>query len=405
MPQQITELLAEIARHGQTLEPDLNSGKIGSEDARDALLDATRKLQILVTGPRRWLMGSIMNSHDGLSTLRAVSHFKIAQAIPVEGSIPIADLAAVIKLPEQPLMRILRQLIPQMLFTEPKKGHFGHSIVSVEIARDPLLQAWVSHNVDELYVSGTKFVEMMEKWGDSGEPTETAFNLAYDTNDTFWEYLAKHPEVGARFGATMKAQAADSIADSPSLEGIIPWNDLGKATVVDLGGSIGHLGIALATHYASLDVIIQDLPELTAEANANIPEELKSRVQFMPHSFFDPQPVHGARIYVMRQVLHDWSDKYSLKILRNLISVMDPRSSRILILDSVLPEPNTISGTQEQWNRSMDHQMYMILRAHERSRDMWEALVAEADERLKIVGIRKLPNSNLSVVEVAFATS
>jgi hypothetical protein len=43
---------------------------------------------------------------------------------------------------------------------------------------------------------------------------------------------------------------------------------------------------------------------MIAGAEAGIPEELRSRVSFMPYDFFTPQPVCGADVYFFRWIFH-----------------------------------------------------------------------------------------------------
>ena len=54
------------------------------------------------------------------------------------------------------------------------------------------------------------------------------------------------------------------------------------------------------------------------------------------HDFFTPQPIKDADVYLLRMVLHDWSDKYCLRILRHIRASAGP-SSRIMIVDNLIP--------------------------------------------------------------------
>ena len=56
--------------------------------------------------------------------------------------------------------------------------------------------------------------------------------------------------------------------------------------------------------------------------------------------FFQPQK-ESADIFFLRWIFHNWSNKYSLQILRNLIPAMKP-GTKIIINDFLLPEPNTL---------------------------------------------------------------
>ena len=127
------------------------------------------------------------------------------------------------------------------------------------------------------------------------------------------------------------------------LQNSYPWAALGNgnALVVDVGGSQGHISIALAQAFPNLSFIVQDRPETIAGAESKIPSEVADRVKFMPHDFFTEQPVAGADVYLLRWIFHNWPDTYCIKILQKLIPALKP-GAKILINDSLVPEPGTL---------------------------------------------------------------
>lgn len=125
------------------------------------------------------------------------------------------------------------------------------------------------------------------------------------------------------------------------------WAAIGKGTVVDVGGSDGVFGIAIAQRFPDLHCIVQDRPDVIAESAKKIPNELVDRVTFMAHDFFTTQPIKNADVYLFRWIFHDWSDKYSINILRALIPALK-YDARILIHEYVLPKPGTLSLYQER---------------------------------------------------------
>lgn len=86
---------------------------------------------------------------------------------------------------------------------------------------------------------------------------------------------------------------------------------------------------------------------MVVDAEANIPSDVSSRVKFMGHDFFTEQPVKDADVYLFRWIFHNWSDEYSIKILRSLIPALKT-GARILVNDNVLPEPNAIDPWDEK---------------------------------------------------------
>jgi len=124
------------------------------------------------------------------------------------------------------------------------------------------------------------------------------------------------------------------------------WQSLGNGTVVDIGGSRGHIGIALAKHFPSLNVIVQDLEMTVKGAEIEILAELEGRVSFQAHSFFDEQKV-VADAYFLRWIFHNWSDKYCIKILHALVPILRP-GARIIINEICVPDPGTTALWREK---------------------------------------------------------
>jgi chemotaxis methyl-accepting protein methylase len=103
-----------------------------------------------------------------------------------------------------------------------------------------------------------------------------------------------------------------------------------------VGGSKGALAIALAKEYPSLKLVVQDLPGVVAGIENSLPAELKKKIKFVAHDFFSPQPIE-ADLYLLRHILHDWPDKYCIRILRQLVGKMKPES-RVIVNDAIMSE-------------------------------------------------------------------
>jgi chemotaxis methyl-accepting protein methylase len=70
-----------------------------------------------------------------------------------------------------------------------------------------------------------------------------------------------------------------------------------------------------------LECIIEDSHE-KFNNSATILPALKGQLDFKPHGFFTEQPVKNADVYFLRSILHNWSDKYAIEILTNLIPAL-----------------------------------------------------------------------------------
>lgn len=109
------------------------------------------------------------------------------------------------------------------------------------------------------------------------------------------------------------------------------------AIVVDVGGGHGAVPKALAPATKNIRFVVQDFEDEVAYGRKILPEDLKGRVEFMQHDSFTEQPVKGASVYFMRWILHDWSDKYAIRILKALAPAMK-FGSRVVLAEWLLKD-------------------------------------------------------------------
>lgn len=170
-----------------------------------------------------------------------------------------------------------------------------------------------------------------------------------------------------------------------------------------MGGSSGASAIKLATTFPHLNFVVQDMAANTdrgRDATSAMPLEIASRLTFQAHDFTQPQPVRGAAVYLLRMILHDWPDVEAITIIQQLVAAMTPGSSRLLIMDTVLPVPGSVPVSVERIMRVRDMTMMEIFNSKERELEDWRFLLAAADNRLKLVNVVQPFGSDMSVLEV-----
>lgn len=80
-------------------------------------------------------------------------------------------------------------------------------------------------------------------------------------------------------------------------------------------------------------------------------------------------------------------------------------SSRLLIMDMVLPKPSSGSSIHEAALRQKDLMMIGTFNAKEREEEEWRALLKKADPRLMLRMIKRPAGSELSVIDVSLGHS
>ena len=81
----------------------------------------------------------------------------------------------------------------------------------------------------------------------------------------------------------------------------------------------------------------------------------------------------GARVYYLRNILHDWSDTECIRILRPIHLAMDPTYSKLLIDQWVVPAQGATSFMTHQ-----DFNMMAVYAGMERTEEQWRGLLRQA---------------------------
>ncbi|KAF3058615.1 6-hydroxytryprostatin B O-methyltransferase [Daldinia childiae] len=364
-------------------------------EAQNAVIDAAAELYDLMLDPL-----TLVYKHSGgyqLTGIQVIGRYEIAKMVPAGGQISYGEIAKQTSLSEHIFRRLLRHAMTLRFFCEPQPGMVAHTKASKLLSR-PDINSFMSFSPEIGWPSALRLLDALEKWPESQEPNETAFSLANNNEGSLYEVFARYPEKALRFAAGMSTFAVlPSFGLSSAIDGY-DWAALGRARVVDIGGSQGSLAVALAKRFPDLSFVVQDMPEVVEGAGATLPSELRGRISFMAHDFFKPQTVR-ADAYLLRTILHNWSDKYCFLILHALVPALK-HGTKILINEICLSTPGAIPAHLERDIRSHDLGMRALFNSQERDLQEWKDLLAAADRRFVFQGISQVPRSALAVIEV-----
>ena len=139
-----------------------------------------------------------------------------------------------------------------------------------------------------------------------------------------------------------------------------------------------------AQEYPSLDFIVQDLSEQMLSQAGD--EDVSGRVTFQRHNFFEPQPVHDASAFLLRQCLHNYNDLDAIKITRAVVPALEKCApgTPLLLNEVILQESGATARHIEHHLRQVDVTMMVVLGAKQRSRGEFEKLLKQADPRYEV---------------------
>ena len=264
--------------------------------------------------------------------------------MPIDGCATYQEIASASGISEAMARRFLRHAMVNRLFAESSPDQVRHTAASRLMVTDPDFFDAVGLETAELGPTSASMFDAFSKYGDSGEPNETAFSLANGTDLNIYRFLGQNPERARRFGAGMRFFTKDEGWNLKHLVDGFDWAsiDYPGSTVVDMGGGQGSVSRVLAKATQNVKFIVLDLPGTVDQGKAALPKEFDGRIEFMAHDFFTEQAVTKApEVYLFRWIFHNWSDGYCIKILRSLIPSLSD-DTRVLIYEYVLnDEPET----------------------------------------------------------------
>lgn len=137
------------------------------------------------------------------------------------------------------------------------------------------------------------------------------------------------------------------------------------------------------------------------------PESIRSRIGLSAYNHnVSLQPVKDANVYMLRMILHNQTDADATRVLANMLPVLKANmAARLLIVDTVLPEPGSAGILDEALERYRDLTMKQNFNTTEREVNEWHSLLEKVGDgagRLSICNIEKSPGSALSCIEVAY---
>jgi hypothetical protein len=236
---------------------------------------------------------------------------------------------------------------------------------------------------------------------------KTGYKVPTNPNDCNWQFMrGSNENLFQSLGANpVAAREFNDAMESHSKHNLTPWVDVyptetlvkeskpDRPLVVDVGGSKGYDLTKFYLHHPDIpkgSLVLQDLPDILKELT------IDDTISIHPHDFFEPQPVKGARVYFMHNVLHDWEDTQAKQILFHLAEAMELGYSKLLIHESLVSSAKPLARVT-----TSDITMMACLGAKERTEAEWRALVESVG--LKVLNIWRPPHSVESVIEAELA--
>ena len=158
---------------------------------------------------------------------------------------------------------------------------------------------------------------------------------------------------------------------------------------------------AILSMYPQLHGMLVDRPESIEAARPRFQSaDLTSRSKLIVADLSTEVP-QGADTYILKHVLHGYTDEAAAKVLCNCRSVMDA-DARLLIIEFVLPDIISVPSPQLQGRLFSDLNMLAVTGGKERSTAEWSSLLqASGFITVQFIPIAEL---DVSIIEARIAS-
>ncbi len=312
----------------------------------------------------------------GVQAIHVAARLAIADLLS-DGSKSAEELARATETHAPSLRRLLEALATLGIFREDTDGKFRNTALSETLR---------TNHPEGIRPSaiflGAPF--LWRPWGELYEAVATgkpAFDQVY--GKSFFDYLAEHPDEAEIFNRAMSASATTISA----LVGAYDFSQFEQ--IVDVGGGQGALLEAILSSNPEVHGVLYDLPAVVAGATRLRNRDVVARCKIIGGDFFTAVP-EGGDAYVLKGIIHGWSDEEALKILKNCRHAIR-QNGKLLLIELVL-EP---TSNEPDSSGLSDLMMMVLVTGRERTESQFRAILQKAGFSL----IRVIPTPASSIIE------
>jgi hypothetical protein len=291
----------------------------------------------------------------------AIAELGVADALG-DGRMTAAELAPRVGADADVLHRVLRAAAADGVVKLDRHGRFRLTRVGQALRSDEpgSLRPWARYMAQR---------STRDAWGDLDESARSgrsAFERVHGMS--VWDWFTAHPDEEQLFAATMRSVTE---MEAPALARASFWPDRG--TVCDVAGGAGTLLAEILARRPELRGMLLEAPGVLPEAEKHLEARgVRDRVELVEGDLFGALDA-DADVYVLKNILHDWDDATSARILAGVRATMKP-GSRLVVIEQIQErdKPHPFTSYVDL------HMLTQCVDGRERSREELRALIEGA---------------------------
>ena len=188
-----------------------------------------------------------------------------------------------------------------------------------------------------------------------------------------FEYRDRNPDYAEVFNQAMTSYS--TAQTTWALEAFDNYDFSNIRHICDIGGGTGHLLGNLLLKYPHIKGTVLELESVISKKESLLASRLgvSERCSYVSGDMFSSSTttshVPSADAYIMKMILHDWSDEECVKILSN-IQRSSPEHARLFIAEHLVPGPNI-----PHFSKLFDIHMMCAASGRERTVDEYSSLL------------------------------
>jgi hypothetical protein len=323
--------------------------------------------------PAKRTIGNVTASTDLLEmamgfapscVLCAAARLGVADALGDAGR-SASEVATACNADPTSMYRLLRAMAALGLLNETSPQHFRLTELGRPLRKDVPDSAWAAV---------VFWADLLANfWSQLGDCVRTGKNGAQVMEQAgIASRWSQEPDAGSIFRAVMGTSPAEDYAPIADA-----WPFPASGVVADLGGGGGSLILAILERYPNVRGMLVDRDSSIEAATARFQSlSLADRCELIAADLTETVPP-GADVYMLKHVLHGYTDDKAVAILRHCRDLV-PANGSLLVIEFVLPD--VISGpAPELVGRFMsDLNMLAVTSGRERSEREWRQLLEDA---------------------------